>query len=84
MDSTMIDDLVEALNFYSEPDNYWSDPLSLDENYDQKTLRACRDAEKKNKVLVDRGVTARDALRSFHKKLTGEDLVFESRGMKIK
>ena len=54
--------LRNALRFYANYDNYWSGVLSLDEQYDRKTLKAVRAAEKENKILMDRGKIARDAL----------------------
>jgi hypothetical protein len=54
--------LRNALKFYANGDNYWSAPLSLDEYYDRRTLKAVRAAEKENKILMDRGEIARDAL----------------------
>lgn len=61
-DTNEIQRLRDALAFYANADNYWSAPLSLDANYDRRTLKAVRDAEKSNKVLVDLGKRAKAAL----------------------
>jgi len=60
---TEIERLRKALEFYANTDNYWSTPMSLLENHDRRTLRAAREAEKGNKVLVDNGKIAKDALK---------------------
>ena len=57
-----IDNLKKALAFYADSDNYWSDPLTLDENYCRKTLKAMRAAERENQILQDEGKVARKAL----------------------
>ena len=59
---TELQRLRDALKFYANDGNYWSAPLSLCENYDRRTLKAVRAAEKENKILMDRGKIARDAL----------------------
>lgn len=59
-----IERLREALAFYANVDNYWSAPLSLDINYDRRTLKDVRESEKHNRVLCDRGAVARNALES--------------------
>ena len=57
--------LREALEFYANTDNYWNAPLPLllRGSYDKFTLQAVRAAEKENKVLIDNGNRAREALK---------------------
>ena len=57
-----IEILRKALAFYANKDNYWPKPLSLEENYCTRTLKAKSEADKGNKVLVDWGDIARKAL----------------------
>jgi len=53
----------EILTFYSNSDNYWSDPLSLSASYCMRTLTDVSEAKKGNKILEDRGDLATEALR---------------------
>lgn len=59
--------LRSALKFYANDDNYWSGPLSLQGNWDRRTLKAVKVSEKANKILVDRGEIARKVLTDFEK-----------------
>lgn len=59
--------LIDALNFYSNPDHYWNDPLDINLNYCHKTLKDVQEAEKANLILQDRGKVAWDALMKFDK-----------------
>jgi len=58
----MNDEVIEALKFYSNTDNYWSEPLSMENNYCRRTLQDVVKANKKNKILQDFGEKAKKAL----------------------
>lgn len=60
--------LIGALAFYADDDNYWGRPLSLDEDYDRRTLKASSEAHKASKIMKDRGKLAKDLLKLIESK----------------
>lgn len=59
--------LLDALTFYGNPNNYWSEPVSLEEDYCLRTLSAKLDSEKKNLILNDWGRRSRESMENFQR-----------------
>ncbi len=57
-----VDEIKNVLTFYADDDNYWSEPLSLEKNYCNRTLKDVRESEKGNLILQDRGKKALELL----------------------
>lgn len=71
-----LEKIKKALEFYANGDNYWGNPLSLEENYCRKTLKASLESREATEVLQDSGELAKEALKGFIK-----DVELEEKGI---
>ncbi len=69
-----IQEIKNVLTFYADDDNYWNEPLPLEKNYCNRTLKDVRESEKGNIILQDRG---KKALELLDKLLIEEDPIMK-------
>jgi hypothetical protein len=70
--------LIEALRFYANRDAYWGEPIPLELNLDQRTLRIKHDSMHASEILRDMGDKARKAIEKFNASKGVENLSYET------